>query len=839
MIDAFTLRMAWRDSRGSRRRLLLFLFAMVVGVAVLVAIQGFGASMERAVRDQSFELLGADVSVEQEQPLDDSLRAALAALGGEVTERASFASMAFFPRTGGTRLVWVEALEGGYPYYGSLETAPAEAARTYQQEGAALVEATLLAQFGLSVGDSVRVGRTSYRIAGRLDKAPRQTALSGLVAPRVFLPLARLDTTLLGFGSRADYGAYVKLPPGRDDEATAEALGARFDHRSLRVDSATEAAADWGEGLTNLYRFLGLMGLVALLLGATGVASAIHVHIRRRLETVAVLRCLGASSRRTVGVYLAQAAAMGLLGGILGGLLGLAVQLALPTVLADFLPVEVPVGLSWRALGMGLLIGTGVTVLFALLPLATVQGVSPMRALRANVEDPRAGRRLRALLLGVVGLGIVGLAVLQAPSPTFGVAYAAALLVVFGLLALVARLFMAALRRFFPSAWAYPWRQGLANLYRPGNQTLLLLFSIGLGTFLLLTMLLVQRTLLGQIDLASGSDDPNLILFEVQPDQLEGVTRAVREAGLPVMARVPIVNMRLRSVKGQPVEALAADSTRQNRWVFRREYRSSYRDALTASETLVAGTFTPRVPPGTAVVPVSLEQDIARDLGVGVGDTLVFDVQGLPVTTTVGSLRAVEWRRLSTNFFVVFPAGVLEQAPQLFVVLTRAETEAASAALQRGVVSQYPNVSAIDLSLIQEVIGTLFDRIGFVIRFMVLFSVLTGLLVLAASVVVSRYQRVAESVLLKTLGASRRQVLRIMLIEYLFLGLLAAATGLVLAVGAGWSLARFVFDTPFAWSPGVLLGAAVGVVALTVGIGVAGSRGLYRQPALAVLRAEA
>jgi putative ABC transport system permease protein len=317
------------------------------------------------------------------------------------------------------------------------------------------------------------------------------------------------------------------------------------------------------------------------------------------------------------------------------------------------------------------------------------------------------------------------------------------------------------------------------------------------------------------------------------------VEGALTQRNLPVLDRVPIVSMRIAAVKGSTVEEIRADSTRSLNWAYRREYRSSYRSHLTDSETLVQGAFVPEVSMDTIdVVPVSVEQDIANRLDVALGDTIVFDVQGIDIATRVASIRTVDWRRMQTNFYFVFPDGVLEEAPQFQVILTRAETEVESAAVQSDVVRIHPNVSSIDVSLVMDVFDAIFSRIALIIRFMALFTILTGLIVLSGAVLVSRYQRVEESVLLKTIGASRATVLRIMSVEYLVLGLLAASTGLILALGGGWALAHYVFEVDFVL-PGIGLTVLVVVeIGLTVLIGLFNSRGVYARKPLDVLRAE-
>lgn len=831
--------MAWRDSRGSRRRLLLFLSSMVLGVAALVAINSFGESLEAAVNEQAKTLLGADLSFESDFPFDDSTEVVIDSLGGLQSRRISFGSMAYFPRTGSTRLASVRANEPGYPYYGAVETNPPEAADTYLQGRNALVDGALMNEFGVVVGDSVQIGSINYRVAGELLKTPRESAAMMLFSPRVYIPLAELDTSLTGFGSRVEYEVYFKFDDDRDVEAMMEVLAPQLRARDVGSDTVGEEQRRWGERVGNLYRFLGLVGFIALLLGGLGVASAVHVYVKQRLETVAVLRCVGATSRRTFWIYLIQSMLMGVTGATIGSLLGMGVQLLLPRVVGDFLPVEVDFAVSWTAVAIGFGVGVGVTLLFSLLPLLSVRRVSPLRAIRSAYEAEQSRDVWRWVLYGALGVALMVFAVFQAPDPVIGIGYMGGVVVVFGMLALVAKGLTVAARRFFPSGWPYVWRQGLANLYRPNNQTLLLMLALGLGTFLIVTLLLVERSLLEQFDVASDGQRPDQIMFDIQPNQVEGVTQILEAQDLPLIDQSPIVTMRIKEIHGQTLAELREDSTYHVNWAHNREYRSSYRSYLTEAETLLDGAFVGTVDPSTEVVPVSIERDLAyNELHVDIGDTLVWDVQGVDMTTVISSIREVDWQRMQTNFFVIFPNGVLEQAPQMHVFMTQTGNDEKMAALQEALVQQFPNVSTVSLSLVLAVFDEIFSRVSFVIRFMALFSILTGLIVLAGAVLVSRFQRIEESVLLKTLGASRKQVLRIMIIEYLFLGVFATITGVVLAYAASWSLAEFVFQTPLVTAPIIFLLALVIVTGLTIIIGLLNSRGIYARPPLEVLRAE-
>jgi putative ABC transport system permease protein len=839
LFDPWIYKMAWRDSRGSRRQLVLFLSSMVVGVAALVAISSFGNNLREAVDQESKSLLGADLVLERDGTFPAESEILIDSIGGVQSRRVSFNSMAYFPSTGDTRLSTVRAIEGGYPFYGEVVTTPAAAAYHYLERRGALVDATLMTQFGVQLGDSVRIGRRGYAILGRLEKTPRENEIMSLFSPRIYIPRDGLDTLLLTEGSRAEYDVNFFFDDARDVEALVDDIRPRLREHKIDSDTVEETREDWDESLTNLYRFLSIVAFMALLLGGIGVASAINIYVRKRKETIAVLRCVGAKATRTFAIYAVQAAVMGLAGGLIGAAIGVAIQAVVPFVLKELLPVGVSFAVSWSSVLLGIIIGLSVTVLFAMLPLVAIRKISPLLTLRSAIEAQSPMKDIAWwAVLGFIALGMLVFAVANAPEPLYGFGYSVGLGVVFVALLVVARGIMWLTRRFFPTSWAYVWRQGLANLFRPNNQTSTLMLSLGLGTFLIATLFGVQATLLSQIEVAGGEGRPNIVFFDIQPGEIEGVTNIVEAQGLPVVDRVPIVTMRLSEVNGRTIEELRADSTVDLRWVHRREYRSTYRNYLTESEEVVEGEFVGGVEEGAEVVPISVEEDIAGELDVGIGDTLVFDVQGRAVKTLVGSLRAVDWRRIATNFFVVFPDGVLEEAPQFFVLMSRAETTEEAATVQREIVRTYPSVSSIDLTLVLSTFDAIFGRISFIVRFMASFSIITGLIVLVGAVVVSRMERVRESVLLKTLGASRRQVMQIMITEYLFLGFFAAATGLMLSVFGAWALSYFLFETAFHPDVVAMLALLVVVPGLTVGIGMISSRGIYSRTPLESLRAD-
>ncbi|GAB1488916.1 ABC transporter permease [Opitutaceae bacterium] len=839
----FIFKMAWRDSRASRKRLLLFSLSIVLGIAALVAIGSFTTNLQTAIDGQAKGLLGADLAVESRSALTPEAQQFLDELGGEQSREIMFASMVVFPSAGGqTRLISLRALEGGYPFYGEFLTQPSGvASRLAAGEQVAILETSLLSQYGLSIGDPVRIGEQTFTIAAALENVPGESAAIAQLSPRVYIPLSRLEETgLLGPGSLVRYKTYFKFGPEVNAEQLVTDMRSRFRELRLGFDTVEERKEDLGEALQNVYAFLSLVGFVALFLGAIGVASAIHVYVRQKIATVAVLRCLGASAWRSFAVYLVQGIGIGLVGSVLGAALGVAVQLALPALVQGLLPFDVDFTIAWRAVFQGAAAGLVICVLFTLLPLLSIRRVSPLVAIRSSFAENMDRRDpLRWALYAVIVGAVAVFALVQTTRWEHGLGFVAMLALSFGILTGMARLVAMSARRFFPKGAPYVWRQGVANLYRPNNRTVLLLLALGLGTFLIVTLALTRATLVAQIENTGGENRPNLLFFDIQDDQIGPLERILDEQSAPIVARAPIITMKVRSLKGRSVEDILKDNTsRLPSWTLRREYRSTYRSELSATETLLAGTFTGRVEPGIEVVPISLERDLARDMQLSLGDELEFDVQGVPLKTRVTSIRQVEWRRMEPNFFVVFPEGALEGAPKFFVAATRVATPADSARVQRAVVADIPNVSAIDLALILQTLDSVFSKIQFVVQFMALFTVATGVIVLAGAVMSGRFQRLRETVLLRTLGANRRQLVQIQLVEYAILGLLSALVGCGLALFANWLLAAFVFKTAGSFPVTTLLGAVAAVMTVTLLTGLLSNRGVADHPPLEILRQE-
>lgn len=870
----FVLRMAWREGRAGRRKLGLLTGAVAAGVAALVAINSFTLNLTDSVEAQARAMLGADIIISSRQPFPERATALVDSLqaGNRVARMVSFAGMAYVPRTSGVRLVQVRAVEPAYPFYGEIITQPAGLWPRLSEGGIVLVDPTLLPALDAQVGDTLALGETTFTIAGVVTNFPGSVGIASAFGPRVFIGTGDLAATgLLEFGARVEYATYAQLADPSQGPALRTAYRDELRTHRVSISTVENESEELSEALDRLGRYLGLVALVALLLGGLGVASAVHVFIRQKLDTIAVLRCLGATTPEIFVIYLLQAVAMGGLGSLLGAAIGLGVQQGLPLVFTDLLPLDVRVVPAPRAILTGIGLGVWVSGIFALLPLLGVRRVSPLMTLRRDYEAPR--RRWDPILMtaGLLLLvSIVLLASVQVRSLWEGAVFTGGALAVLVVLWLAALSLIRGVRRWFPSRWPYLLRQGLANLYRPANQTVTVVLSLGFGAFLLSTLYLVQHNLLRQFRLdGAGGTRPNLMFFEIQPDQGVGVAQVMADAGYPGAAPVPIVPMRIRSIKGElvggyaagamgavvsqdsleleeldevPGDSSEASGERQGPprgWGVRREYRSTYRDTLTGAETLVAGRSWEGEPRTSGdPVPISIEVSISDELGVTVGDEMEWDVLGTTIRTRVWSVREVDWGRFETNFFVVFATGALERAPQMLVTLTRVEDATARGALQRRMAERYPNVTAIDLSQVQQAIENVLDKATLVVRFMALFSLATGAIVLIGAVATSRYQRIREGVLLKTLGATRGQVLRVMITEYLALGLMAAMASVVLASVAGWAIAKWVFEQPFAL-PYLPLGAlASGLILVTLTVGLWNSGEILNRTPLEVLRAD-
>jgi len=868
--------------------------AISLGVAALVGIDSFAANVTRSINEQSRALLGGDIAFGSRRPFSAPQKALLDTLakatGAAYARVVTFPSMALVPRTGGTRLVQVRAVSSNYPFYGTITTAPAGRWNSLHRGANALVDPSLLTALNARVGDTVTLGLGRFVITGVLREVPGTPGIAEIIGPRVFIPERYLpETQLLVFGSSANYGVMAKLPGNTSSTRAVRPFRQSFEKLQLRVRTVTETEENTTDGIQQLSEFIGIVGLVALLLGGVGVASGVRAFVSRKIDTVAILRCVGASSGQVLGMYVVQAAAMGLAGATAGAALGVAVQFGLPRVMGDFLPVDVAVALEPGAILTGIAVGGWIALIFSLRPLLALRNVSPLQTLRRDADAEILRMRWndwpRIAVDVALGSSVVAIALARTGNVEEGLWISASTFGVIAILTGSAVLLAYVARKSIREGWPYVVRQGVANLYRPANQTRSVVLSLGFGAFLITTLYLVQSNLLRQFNVGLEKSSANIVFFDIQEDQLPGVDSLVRSSG-EILQTAPVVTMRIAAINKRSVDQIIEEAQAQRRadsaarlsggaagtqnsgaprgerqtrsqpntgqrppgtaprqsgrpsWALRREYRSTYRDTVSSGEKIVEGKWFSAASLSAAADTgeVSFERDVADELRIKVGDIVTWDVQGVQVPSRVTSLREVTWARFEPNFFAVLSPPSLREAPKQFVMLATVQGSGNVARLQRDVEKRFPHVSSLDLSLIRATVARAIRKISTAIRFMALFSVAMGIPVLFSAVAATRRDRIREGVLLKTLGATRGQIMRILFAEYALLGMLGSLTGMVLAFAGGWALTHFVFDSGFTPAFGPALAIAGIMLLLTITIGLLAGRDVFRETPMTALR---
>ena len=837
---SFLIQTAYRDSRKNRSKLVLFMSSIVLGVAALVAINSFNYNLRYEIDKEAATLLGADLAASGNRPAEAGILRVLDSLPAERAREMEMLSMAYIPKTDESQFVRLKALEGNFPFYGKIKAEPAEAATTFRSGPFALVDRSLMLQHGLQSGDSIRIGKMMFMIQGKLDGSVGSVGMASAVAPAIYINLTSLDSTgLVQPGSLINYAYYYKVPEGFNIEKWKKDRKSLFKSDQLRVETVESRKENLNKAFSFLNYFLNLVAIVALLLGCIGVASSVMIYVRSKTNSIALLRCLGMKPMDAFLVYFIQIVALGLIGVIMGVLTGVLIQSALPVILKDFIPVTVNNALSPKAISEGFFLGISVTTLFALLPLVSIRNISPLRTLRVETEaSSGAFDYLKTGILVIIGIVLIGFLWLLTSSFLTSLAFVAGIIVSYLILSGLSSLIITMLRKSIPSNAGFVTRQGLSNLFRPDNQTQTIMVTIGMGTAVLTTLMILQSLLLNNVSMMDAGKQPNMILYGIETNQMDDLKKLTLASGLPVIQEVPVVTMKIDGWKGRTKAQWLADSLMTaERWAVNREARVSYRDTISDDEKLVSGKLRKYNNEGDSIF-VSLGTTFADAMDAEIGDEIVFNVQGTRIVTYVGSLREIEFRNLSTRFFIIFPTGVLEKAPQFQVLVTKTPDNSTMSKYRTEVVKAFPNVSVVDLTTILQSVNDILKKVSFVIRFMAIFSLLTGMIVLISSLLLSKYQRLKESILLRTIGATRSQIIKINATEYAFLGFLSAGTGVFIAVLSSFLVTKFQLklDYQIAWWP--VVGIIVGIVTITVVIGMLNSRDIVSSPPLEVLRKE-
>jgi len=842
----FVLRMAWRETRSSWSRLLFFFLCLSIGVAAIVTLRSVVQSVRTALRAEARTLLGADLAVSTGREWDERSLDAIQALLSRfpIYERANQVETLTMVRPADeakamSRLVELLGVDARYPLYGSLQVGGDRPYSHRLLEGrGALVRPELLAQLDVAVGDEVIIGDTPFTIRGVVMAEPGRRAGAFSFGTRVFVDRRDLEAAgLLGFGSRATYRLLVKMPGG-DTEGLAREMREAFRGRFVSVRTYRSTEDQLGRELGRAENYLSLVGLVIVILGGVGVWSVIRVFVQQKLRSVAILKCVGCVTRQILAVYVMQVAAMGLAGSAIG-VFGAAGAVAwLGPVVARATGIDTAAGLTAGAVVQGAGIGLLVALLFALVPLLEVRHVRPSILLRAaEAVRPRRDAVWFGTTLGI-GVLLVALAAWQAGSWRAGAILAGGFAGVSLLLLGAGALLVRAMRPLQRSRH-FAVRHASRRVGRPGSQVRPVLLAVGLGAFLVVGVRVLEDNLLRAMAINMRPDMPDMFLIDVQPDQADGVRAFLRVQGAAGDATlIPVLRARITAVSGRETSLDSYEDVRGRRGGLGREFVVTYRSALAENERIVSGEFWPPAPPAGAQV--SVEQGLAERQRLQTGDVIRFDILGRAIEATVTSVRSVDWADARAGgFMFVFRPGALEAAPATFIAPVKGPAEAAARArFQRDLTASFPNVSVIDvreiLAGVTRVLGNVKLAIT-VVGSIVLFS---GVLILIGSISMTRFQRMYEAAVLKTLGATSGHLAAMLAVEYGLIGAAAGVVGVLGAMGLSWAVGRFVLDLPWVPALGTLTVAVVSASMLVAGVGVAASLNVFRRKPLSTLRAE-
>jgi putative ABC transport system permease protein len=857
----------WRDLKSAPGKFGFVVLSVAVGVAALVGVRGFSESFRKTLGIEARSLMAGDLSARIFRSPTDEDKSRIAALEKQddgkqgagairstwVTETISMASV---PPDPVPLLVSLKAVDPTqYPYYGTAELEPAMTLQQALEGDSAVVAEEFLIRLNAKVGQTLRLGGRNFRIAAVLKQEPDRISAGAGMGPRVMISLAALARTgLLAPGSRASERLLIKLPENGAAGLTGKGAAA-IDPVTMRkqledalpdaqVMDFREGSPALSQGLDNATAILSLICLVAMVLGAIGVAMAMHAHLEQRMDMLAILKAVGAGSADLLRIFLLQTLGLGLAGGLLGVAVGAGVMAALPAVFGALLPVHTVLAFPWRSALAGLGTGLLTTLLFCLPPLLDVRAVRPVLVLRRLVEQGPLGirgwfvkwwgRRLQLGISVVVVLALGGIAWALSDSAKVGTWFAllfTAALVVLLVLAAVAlwtlRFLLNRVRLRLPSSL----RHGLANLYRPGNQSAAVLAALGTGVMLILAVYLMQAALLRDLRETASPKLPNIFLVDVSTDEVAGVKDFFQhQAGVSqALDLMPVVTGRFNSLNSKPVEEMKEQHF-PRRMLENAEL--SWADTPPAGDKVTQGKWWTD---GNAAE-LAVSQGAAQRLHLGLGSAVELEVGGVARKLTVAALYRSDGQHLGARVQFMLPSGQLKDQPATWYGGAHIDPKQV-AALERALFTAYPSITVINLADVLQRIESVVNQITFVVRFLAGFSIFAGLMILASSIASTRFRRMREAVVLKTLGATRMRIVRTFSVEFSVLGLLAGSVGVVFAnVLTRVLLKRLEVGFHIEWS--ATLVALVGTAALATATGwIASYRILGLRP-LEVLREE-
>ncbi len=838
----FEIRMAWREARPAFKRFLFLVAAIALGVGALTGLKGFSRALDRAISVSARELIAADMAVRLNSlpdPKELSVLESLVRKGARWTRVTETISMVSSSKESSPILCDIRAVDpAAYPFYGKVELEPAAALKNTLFDDSVIVSKDFLIRSGISLGDAVQIGTSHFRIAAVLKSEPDRIGIGMDLGPRMLITRAGLNNSgLIQFGSRLTESFLYRFPlSGLGLEEARDMINSGIQRR-VRITDYRNPNPSVSRGLERTANFLSLIGLLALLVAGLGVSSTMHTYLQQKLDSIAVLKCIGGRSSQILRIYLAQGLLLGLLGSVAGIGIGYLIQLAFPRLLEGWIHLPPHLEPAHGSAVQGLCIGIFTTALFLIIPLLAIRKVRPARVFLRDMPETRysAFSRLQrdpvpliASILLILGVGLA--ASWLAESLRWGFTFLACLAGCILVLAAAAKLLLVALRR-LPRLPSLSIRHGIKNLYRPGNQTTSVLVTLGLGVAFILTVYFIQTSLLSQIVKSAPADFPNVFLLGVtEGDKADLADFLKGQEGIEAQSLIPSFSSRLLRVDGKTADQL--DLTPQDQRYFQVEFTLTWSETIPADTRIVAGRWWQ---PPYASPMISVGENAAQRLKIRLGSILEFDVGGRKIRGKVVNFRDAEFARPGTSNQFVFSPGSLEDLPASYIGAVRMAPSRV-AALQSSLFRQFPNITSIDVGQVLIRIQELLDRISGVIHFIAFFAIASGIILLAAGVVSTRYQRIREIVLLKTLGATRSRIARIQAAEFIILGSAAGLIGGCQAAIAAYFLLGRLLNAEFNLQWAAVIAGIAGTAALSIITGWLANHGVLKHRPLQTLR---
>jgi putative ABC transport system permease protein len=835
------------ESRGAWKRMLFFILCIAIGVGAVMTVKSFSNLVGNTIQDQAKGLLSADLAIKsswQQDPKDLQYQKNILPAETEFLFIKELHGMAQFKSPDAhnkstsliTELKAVPLTGPQYPFYGEFQSRPDKPLKDLLIQNGAVVEPSFLLKTGLKLGDRFSLGKTELRITAVVLSEPDRISRAFSLGPRVFMSRVSLDKAgLVQPGSRVKHRTLIKLPHSFDLDKAQALLQKGLLDKSISIRTYKDMQSSLSRSIERMGQYLGALGVIALLMGGIGVAMIVRTFMAQKLDTLATLNCLGATSKTLFKVYLLQSLLMGLAGSLLGVSLGFALTFLLPAKMEGLINLQLEPVFYWVPALQSLLLGCLTTLLFCMGPLLRAVRTRPLRLFRRDFEpEERRSRWQRGVSALVLGLGLAVMVCWQAESIQRGLIFLAALAISAGVFALASMLLLKCLQALPPSR-SMVRRYSLSNLMRPNNQATAIITCLGMGIMLTLTVRLVQMDMLAMLNKNTEMSPPNYFFIDIQHDQIKAFIEVLnRVAPDSERTLTPLVRSRLHSVDNKLIENWDYKDKEREEWFINREFVLTYIDGPPPKDNeIIEGKWWNEGP--AKIAEVSLEQDAAKRLNAKVGSQLTLDIQGILVSATVTSIRKVNWRNMRTNFYMIYSPGALDAAPLTYVATVNV-SEQNELQLQHALVKTLPNITALSTRDIINTVESTVAKLTTLVDFMSGFAIVAGLFILSGSIASTQFRRLRESAVLKILGAQRKVVTSILAIEYAILGMISALVGVGLAQGLSWSVMQYMIKSDWHVQPASVAWAFCFAVLITVATGIFSSLDVIRNKPLKTLR---